>query len=674
LPVYDHLDEIAGRTPLQSETLLDLSGGNDNTQYYASGGLSQQGGIEENTGANRQSLRLNINQHLAKHLEGSISTVFTHNREDRGFNNNDNSGASLPYAISYIPSFERLTALSNGSWPQPSITYKASNPLQTNSLGHNSALTNRFVGAANTTYQLLGTEHHSVQLVAKAGMDFFDQGSNVVLPANVFLEAAQATPGVSVHSQGQSRQYNWNLNAIHSFTPSTSLLKATTAVGVTYEDRQLDRARTSTFNLVGTQTNIDAGSVVAPFQFNSVERTLSLYGQEDLNLFDERLNIEGGIRAERSSANSRGSAYYVYPKIAAAYRFRELFGRGTELKLRADYGETGNQPVFGQKFNLLADNISIGGVPGVGFSGPTIAAAPDLRPERTREFEGGFDLTGWSSRVDLEVTYFHRRTYDLFLPRTPAPSTGYTEIIANGGTFQNEGLEIGATLIPIQTRNFSWTLNSSFNTIHNTVLQLPPGVTSFTPAGAGFGLAYGQLLVQPGHPITQIVGQTGIDADGNFIVRTLGQFNPDYDWSFGSTFTLSNFTLTGLWDWQKGGIVENQTLSLYGCNGLVDHGGYGAALLDACNNGIATPYVQSTTFLKLREVKLSYDLPLQYSRFVFGSHGVTLSASARNLVVITKYWGYDPEVSNFGQSPFRGVDLAPYPPSRSFYFTVSAGF
>jgi TonB-dependent starch-binding outer membrane protein SusC len=673
LPVYDHLNEVAGQTPLQSTTLLDLSGGNDNTQYYASGSLAQEGGIEQGTAADRQALRLNLNQHLGKGLEGSLSTVFTHTREDRGFNNNDNNGASVPYAISYIPSFEPL-GFSNNSWPQPLITYKGSNPLQTMSLGTNTALTNRFVGSAKTSYNAFKNDNNSIQLVAQGGMDFFDQGTSVTLPADVYLEANQATPGVAVQGQAESRQYNWNLNAIHTYNTTSSLLKATTAVGMTYEDRQLDRAQTFTSNLVGTQTNIDAGSVVVPFEFNTVERTISFYGQEDLNLFDERLNIEGGLRAERTSANALINKYYIYPKIAGSYRFKDLLVRGTELKLRGDYGETGNQPIFGNKYTTLVDNVAYGGLPGVALNGQSVFAAPGLRPERTREFEGGFDLTGWSSRVDLEVTYFHRRTYDLFLPRTPAPSTGYNEILANGGTFQNEGVEIGATLIPIQLRNFTWTFNTAFRTLHNEVLALPTGVTSFTPVGSGFGLAYGQLEVQQGRPITQIIGQTGIDNNGNFIVSSLGQVNPDYDWSFGSTFTLSRFTLTGLWDWQKGGIIENQTLSLYGCNGLVDHGGYGTALLNACSNGIATPYVQSTTFLKLREVKLQYDVPLHYSRYLFGSHGVQLSASGRNLILITKYYGYDPEVSNFGQSPFRGVDLAPYPPSRQFFFTISAGF
>ncbi|HWZ59980.1 MAG TPA: hypothetical protein VNW46_13475, partial [Gemmatimonadaceae bacterium] len=118
--------------------------------------------------------------------------------------------------------------------------------------------------------------------------------------------------------------------------------------------------------------------------------------------------------------------------------------------------------------------------------------------------------------------------------------------------------------------------------------------------------------------------------------------------------------------------------SLYACNALASNSGTPRGISDtnACNSGTdARPFVTSTSFLKLRELTLSYQLPVQYSRFVFGSRDIKLSASGRNLIVITKYWGYDPEVSNFGQQAIvRGVDLAPYPPSRSFYFTVSAGF
>src|SRR5262249_14813446 len=157
---------------------------------------------------------------------------------------------------------------------------------------------NRFVGAATAKYMALKDDHNTLQLVAQGGLDFFDQGTSVTLPANVYLEAETATPRVAVQGQARSRNDNWKLNASHTYSTTSDFLKTTTAAGMTYEDRQLDRAQTATTNLVGTQTNIDAGSVVVPFELNSVERTISFYGQEDLNLFASRLNIEAGLRAE----------------------------------------------------------------------------------------------------------------------------------------------------------------------------------------------------------------------------------------------------------------------------------------------------------------------------------------------------------------------------------------
>jgi hypothetical protein len=132
-----------------------------------------------------------------------------------------------------------------------------------------------------------------------------------------------------------------------------------------------------------------------------------------------------------------------------------------------------------------------------------------------------------------------------------------------------------------------------------------------------------------------------------------------------------------LWDWQKGGVIENQTYSLYECNNLGPHDGTpeGQQIVADCNGSIAPPFVQNSTFLKLRELRISYELPLGSARSFFGAEGLTITAAGRNLILLTPYWGYDPEVSNFGtQAITRGVDLGPYPPSRVFYFSLSARF
>jgi hypothetical protein len=155
----------------------------------------------------------------------------------------------------------------------------------------------------------------------------------------------------------------------------------------------------------------------------------------------------------------------------------------------------------------------------------------------------------------------------------------------------------------------------------------------------------------------------------------MGQLKPDYDWSFSNDFTFHQFGLSMLWDWQKGGVEQNQTLSLYDFNQLAPDDGTpaGAARVADAFNGIANPFVQSTTFLKLRELRVSYTLSPVMSHRFFGSDAVSLNLSGRNLILITNYFGYDPEVSNYGQTAItRGIDLAPYPPSRTFYLSVNA--
>jgi hypothetical protein len=85
-------------------------------------------------------------------------------------------------------------------------------------------------------------------------------------------------------------------------------------------------------------------------------------------------------------------------------------------------------------------------------------------------------------------------------------------------------------------------------------------------------------------------------------------------------------------------------------------------------------WTESASFLKLREVTLSYDVPGSTVRGLFGGRSLRVSLSARNLFTSTNYSGLDPEVSNFGnQAIFRNIDVAPFPPSRSFWFTLELG-
>jgi len=689
LPFYDHLQEIAGERPLSYETNLNVSGGAENTRYYLSGGVIHDPGIVLNTFNNRQTLRANLDQTLSGRLSLSVNTQFTRNQTDKGFTNNDNNGASVTYAIAYIPSFVNILP-AGGTYPKPVLTYKGSNPLQSAALGTNDEVVNRFTGGATLTFQAVQTERHNLRLVGAGGIDLFDQRAEVISPPELYYEARLANPGTSTLANGHSRQWNWNVNAIHTYAPSSAAFKATASAGVQVEDRELETSRATAHGLLPGQSNIDLGAVFGdPFEFNQTERTLAFYAQEELLTLRERLLLSAGVRAERSSVFGDINKYYAFPKASASYRFPGLLGEGSELKLRGAYGETGNQPLFGQKFTTLSSTV-IDNTVGTVITG--IAGAPDIKPERVKELEAGFDATLWNGRATVEVTGYTRHTHDLLLLATPAPSTGYGQRIINGGVFWNEGIEIGAGLTPIQRKDLTWVFRTSFTSLKNRVQSLPvpdvclpPGpaapVCGFTPPNAGFGKAYGQFFIQQGRPITQIIGTDTVAGTcattcQNYD-RYLGQANPRFRWSFVNDVSYKRLAFSMLWDWQYGGVEQNQTLSLYDCNGLAPDQATpaGRARYDSCNLwSVAAPFVQSTTFLKLREASLSADLPERWANWI-GARTARITVTGRNLLLFTDYFGYDPEESNFGQQAVtRNIDLGPYPPMRSFFFSITAGF
>ncbi len=683
LPAYDHLEELAGGKPFGYETIADVGGGDDNTKYFASAGWKHDKGIVKNTGAERQSLRLNLDQKIGTRWNVQASSAFSRTQADRGITNNDNVGGSVTYALAYVPSFIPLLN-PDGSFRQPEITYGGSNPLQTAALSTNDETVIRFTGGATLSFQALTTEHSSVRLVGAAGADFFNQKARIIAPPELFFEQAQTNPGLSVLSNGDSRFLNWNLNAIHTYAPATGSWRATTSVGTQYEDRNLNRSRVVAQGLIPGQTNIDQGSVFGQqFQLETEERTFAFYGQEEFAALRDRLLLTVGVRAERSSANGDDGKYYFFPKFSGAYRFA-LFGEGSDFKIRGAYGETGNQPNFGQKFTTLEGGNTIGGQ--IGTQVGTVAGTSTIKPERIKEVEGGFDATFWKGRATLEFTAYHRRTTDLLLNRTPAVSTGFTQEILNGGQFRNSGFEVALGVSPVQKRDFTWLIRSTFNRVRTNVDTLPGGL-SFRPEDAGYGLAFGEFLIQQGRPIQQIVGT--VPTDTGLVVEFLGQANPDLRVSLSNDFTFKNLFLSFLWDWQKGGVAENQTLSLYDCNALSpdweaapianpdgsvrSRAQYGH---DACfNTQDARPFVQSTSYVKLREATIGVTLPRRWARALAGATDVRISVTGRNLLLFTDYFGYDPEVSNYGQQSIaRNIDLGPYPPMRSFFFNISLGF
>jgi hypothetical protein len=199
------------------------------------------------------------------------------------------------------------------------------------------------------------------------------------------------------------------------------------------------------------------------------------------------------------------------------------------------------------------------------------------------------------------------------------------------------------------------------------IVDLPPDQPPF--AVNAFGYGFGQTRIEEGESPTQIIGT---DENGNLV--KMGDAMPDFNMGFANDLTWRRFRLSTLLDWQKGGDLVNLTQFLYDAFDLQPDLEAGRARI---SSGTSQDYIQDGGYVKLREVSLSYEVPEGAVARMFGAaaRSLRLELSGRNLHTWTKYWGVDPEVSNFGnQNIIRYVDVAPFPPARSFFFTIDVGF
>jgi len=433
---------------------------------------------------------------------------------------------------------------------------------------------------------------------------------------------------------------------------------------------------------------VDAATVVGIRQTEQKTEDFGFYVQEQLLTLDDRLQVTGGVRFDQSSANADDEELYIFPNANVSLRFPNLGGGfADELKVRAAFGQTGNRPLFGQEFTKLRLTENVQGLPGFTIQGDV--AAPDLQPERQTEIEGGFDLTMFQGRARFEATAYYQKITDLILQRTLAPSSGFNTLFFNGGELRNTGVELALDASIVQTGDFGWNQRVNFSTNSNEVTELP--VTPFTQGS--FGETLGTFCVAEGSSLNDIVGTTTRDdLKGQCDLAKLGQATPDFNMNFSQDLRWKGLRLYHLWDWRPGFEVINLTellADLFGVSpDLEDADGTITPVHDCfpdCSgqeriagfiNGNARGYTQHAGFLKLREASLSWDLPEEVVNSLWsGFESVRLTFSGRDLITVTDYRGLDPEVSNFGRENFaRNVDVAPYPPSRSFWLSTELTF
>ena len=656
-------EQVFDNTGLAFLTSLSASGGDENTKFFASGLAQHDNGIMRGTGYDKQSLRLNGEQKVGSKLTLQVNTNLVHSLTKRGISNNDNNNITPYFAIGQTPSFFDFRP-KNGIYPDNPFT--SSNPLQTVAFLQTPSDVFRLIGSANAKYDVFSTDRQSLIATLDAGIDHYTQKDHLYSPPFMQYEGVDGLLGTATDQSGVVTNGTVALTLAHKFTPASEALSATTSIGVRSRYQDLNRTNAVAQGLLPDQTSIDQAAATFNFQTRENVRNLAVFVGEDLLALDERLFLSLGALGQRSTNNAGVDKLYYYPKASASYRLPEFASWINELKLRVAYGETGNEPLYGNRYTPL-NVVNYGGVTGVQVGG--IISSPDLHPEREKEFEGGIDAGLFNSRVSLTATFYQKNNEELLLQQALAPYTGYTTRIFNGGSMRNRGVELGITALPIASDQLTWSSHVTFAKNVGVVTSLP--IPNGFSVGA-FSNDFGNGYIEVGESPTQIVG-TDADVERGF--RKYGDTEPDFSIGFANDFTMGPVRLYGLLDWRHGSSVVNLSQLIYDGSGTTaDTAGANARLAAF---GVKAPYIQDAGFVKLREVTLSYDLPENLVRRVLGERAdrVSLQLSGRNLITWTDYEGLDPEVSNFGnQNIIRSQDVAPYPPSRSFFVSLDVDF
>ncbi|RYJ37473.1 Omp121 family outer membrane protein [Flavobacterium anhuiense] len=554
-------------------------------------------------------------------------------------------------------------------------------------------------------------------IMGRGAVDFYHQ-----LQEERIAVGSKRTP----NALGQYSRYDKNFREINL----DLVLNFKTAItdGINFNGMLGGNTRRSVNNSIYAVTN---GGLVVPGIYaltNSIDPinspdemqqtlgTNSVYGMASFNFLDTYF-LEGTYRIDQSSTLPKDNDTYSYPSITATYIFSNhikadwlSFG-----KLRLNYAETGNDAPFAVTSTLYPKNTNFG-PGGIRFSTDNSRSNSDLKSELTKGVEAGLELKFFKNRLGVDFSYYKTNTTNQILSIETPTQTGYTRAWINGGDVQNKGFEVTVNATPIKTKDFSWQATVNWSTNKNEVISL--GGASQISLGSFQGVNY---VAEVGKPVGQLVGSGYTYLNGEKVIRSNGRYlqsagvvignvAPDWIGGFNNVLTYKNLSFNFLIDVKKGGDVYSldqqygHTTGIYESTVSNNHNGVpqrepvaqgGGILLDGVkqdgtpNNVTASvtgtdgyyfynsmpqqQYVYDASYVKLREIGLSYKLPKRFLENTFISNMV-FALNGSNLWIIHKNLPYaDPE-AGASSGNLQGFQTGVLPTTKEYSFTMKVQF
>jgi TonB-linked SusC/RagA family outer membrane protein len=440
---------------------------------------------------------------------------------------------------------------------------------------------------------------------------------------------------------------------------------------------------------------------------------LSFFGRVNY-AYDNKYLLTATVRRDGTSRLSAKNRWGTFPSFSAAWRFTEehfyhhndIFSDG---KLRFGYGETGNQApldTYAYVTRLKTSRYVFNGT-AVSTLYPLVMPSPDVKWETVKQWNAGLDISLFRQRINVVFDAYIKNTSNMLVSMVVPITTGYSDISTpqiNAGKVQNKGWELSISSRNL-TGNIKWTTDANVSYNRNKIVKLDGDVPIYYgyqthTVGKPIGAFYGYLtngIFQNQNEVNsyalQIAGGTSPgdikfkDLDNNGVIneqdRTyLGNPTPSWIFSMNNNFVYNNFDLEIFLQGVAGNDIYNANrVSLEGMSTVVNQTtkvldrwtGEGtsnsmprAVYADPNNNNRnSNRFIEDGSFLRLKNVKLGYTIPERLLKKITLS-SVRVYFSGQNLLTLTNYSGFDPEVS--------GVDSGNYPLTRTFSLGIDVKF
>ncbi len=705
--------EAVLRTAIQQSHELSINGGTEKNRYAFSANFTDQDGIILNSGFERYNFHTNVEWELQEGLHFGVNATYGRSKqsglttaEEKVFNSSPFSAGitnSFVYALlmpPVIPVYNQdgsYNFKNNYEYAYFAIGDHAANPVYDLKESVAENINNYLLSNVWATYQI-------GQLTLKASVGLNSEKLTQNYFSGAYTSLGLATQGIGGTGNRQTDIWQQEYTATYNHDFGHHHIEALGGYTRQTQTSTHSSIRTNHFtNESLKQYNLGDGAEIYTPKTGISEATLNSIIARVNYTFLDRYNATATFRADNSSRFAANHRWGYFPSLGLSWNIdKERFLRRLRtidyLKLRISGGLVGNQEISDYAFTTSYATGSYGGSSSYSKQN---TANDKLKWETTASYNVGIDLGLWKDRVNIVLDAYYKKTSDLLLVVPMGFASGVTSQLQNVGNVVNKGVELAVSGTLLQRKGLTWTASANVAYNHNEITDM--GETNNVIQGSDsqqilrrgeslgsfFGLNF-IGIVQQGEDVSKLPTVNGLtpkpgdlkyeDVDHNGRIDgddrvILGSIQPDLVYGFSTQLSWRNLDLSAAFAGSYGNEVYNAlgrrlelTNDSYNVLATVKDSWTptnGSNTLPLASNArplgyIDSRYVQSASYLKLRNLTIGYRLPQLKSVPV----GIRIYATASNLFTISPYKGYDPEVAS-------GTDSGAYPSSRTFVFGVN---